>query len=112
MGNLLEPSSSNYFLREVTGDLVHLTKCNSYSGSVKEIVSLQAKLSTIQMLHNCYVAPESVKKLLKSTPKDALHSLITRYFTYKPTNKVNMMEVLAGLIAYAECPWDVKINWL
>ena len=36
--------------------------------------------------------------------------MIISNFTYRPTNRINIMEVLASLITYAACPWDVKVK--
>ena len=110
MGNILEPSKSSYFLSEVSGTFLHLTKCNQYTGVTSDILMLQQRVAKFDLLHSCFVDPSQVKQLFKNTPIEGCELIVINHFMKKPIQKINIMEVLAAIIAYSSESLENKVK--
>lgn len=110
MGNLLQPSSSNYLQSDVHSNLLPLTKCKFYLGTPTDILKVQQRIARIELHRSSFVDKEQIKVLFKNTPIAGCESLIVLHFTYRTCQKVDIMEVMAGLITYASCTWQEKVK--
>ncbi|OMJ70650.1 hypothetical protein SteCoe_31330 [Stentor coeruleus] len=105
MGNLLQPSPSNYLQSDVHSNLLPLTKWTP-----ADILKVQQRIAKIEIHRSSFVDKDQIKILFKNTPISGRESLIVLHFTYKTCQKVDIMEVMAGLITYASCTWQEKVK--
>ena len=107
MGNLLDPINSDYLLSEVQPPLDIFSNCIFYIGKFNEIMQIQNRIAKLVTFKGFYLSIVKALRIFKNSPLDNYEDLLEKFFM-QSHKKVNIMEVMAGLITYSSCSISEK----
>jgi hypothetical protein len=109
MGNLITYSRPNTSIYDILSNLKTLTNCNFYLGLREDIVKLY-KNYIFYISKNFYVSRSELRRISRHTSLEGIEEVIFTYFLKPQFKRINIMELLAGIITYAFLDWEQKIT--
>ena len=100
MGNLIQYQNSSNSVFEVIPNLLMLTKCKTHAGAKQDILKIY-KNYVFYISKNFYISRSELKRLSRHTNIEGIEDLIFVYFLRPSLKKINIMELLAGIIIYS-----------
>jgi hypothetical protein len=109
MGNLVLYPRSNSCISSVVPNLIMLTKCKINSGLREDILKV-FKNYIYYIGKNFFISRSELRRISKHSSLGGIEEVVFTYFLRSPHKKVNIMEILAGLIVYSFQEFEAKIS--
>lgn len=109
MGNLVQYPRYNSSISSVIPNLIMLTKCIPYLGLREDILKI-FKNFVYYISKHFFISRSELKRISKHTSLSGIEEVVFTYFLKSPHKKVNIMEILAGIIVYSFQDFESKIN--
>lgn len=109
MGNLIHYTSK---LLPTSPDpsFLFLTNCIIYLGTKPDYLKLHRNYTRLHLGKSFFCLKSELKRISQFTKLDSYEDLVFTYFTIKSMAKVNLMEIFASIITFAEVNWTEKVS--
>ena len=103
MGNVFKPNSfkSEYLFLKPQPLLHCLVKCEFYSGTQTEILSIHLKYSGVLSRSRIEIDKHDFRRCTKDTKLEGKEELL--YSIFNKAKKLNILEVFGAIIVYSAC---------